>query len=116
MNILEQELLMKLIATHKPNGYDWMGTPITKNNKLSYHHIEKNNGNNTTLSNGALLTKISNRKLNILQKSNPDLFDEWNWLFYAINESETRPSYAYCEMMQELKEQTDREVYKLRLK
>lgn len=111
MNTLEQELLQKLINIYKPNGYDWMGTPITKNNQLTYHHIEKNNGNNTTLENGALLTKSSHRKLNILETKDVDLYDEWNWLFYAINYSETHPSYALSEMMYELKEQTDEVIY-----
>jgi len=111
MNTLEQELLSKLIIIYKPNGYDWMGTPITKDNPLTYHHIEKRNDNNTTLQNGALLTKSSHRKLHMLESRDIDLYNEWNWLFYAINYSETHPSYALSEMMYELKEQTDNEIY-----
>ena len=62
-----------------------MGTPITKDNPLTYHHIEKRNDNNTTLQNGALLTKSSHRKLHMLESRDIDLYNEWNWLFYAIN-------------------------------
>lgn len=115
MNTKEQELVIKMIDIYKPNGFDWMGTPITKKNPLSYHHIIKKDSNNTTLSNGALLTKNSHRKLNIIESKNPDLFDEWQWLFYAINESYTHPSYAYYEMMDELREQTNKEIYKSKL-
>ena len=115
MNTLEQEMLNKMIYIYKPNGYDWMGTPITKSNPLTYHHIIKRKDGETSISNGALLTKSSHRKLNMLMTKDPDLFDEWQWLFYAINESLTKPSYAYIEMMNELKEQTDREIYPKKL-
>ncbi len=111
MNTLEQELLSKLIIIYKPNGYDWMGTPITKDNPLTYHHIEKRNDNNTTLQNGALLTKSSHRKLHMLESRDIDLYNEWNWLFYAINYSETHPSYAYLEMMEELRIKTNEIIY-----
>ena len=111
MNTLEQEMLKRLIDIYKPDGYDWMGVPITKNNPLTYHHIEKNNGKNTTLENGALLTKRAHRLLNILQSKNKDLYDEWNWLFYAINYYGTHPSIALKEMMYELKDQTELEIY-----
>ena len=118
MNTLEQELIKKMIIIYKPNGIDWMGTPITKDNQLTYHHIEDNNGHNTTLENGALLTKSSHRKLNMLKSRNIDLYNEWNWLFYAINYYGTHPSYALTEMMLELKDQTEKEIYcnKLQLK
>ena len=111
MNTLEQEMLSKLVTIYNPNGYDWMGTPITKNNPLTYHHIVKRDEGNTTLENGALLTKSSHRKLNMLESKDIDLYNEWNWLFYAINYSETHPSYALSEMMYELKDQTDKIIY-----
>lgn len=111
MNREEQILLSKLISIYTPNGYDWMGVPITKDNPLTYHHIEKRNGNNTTLQNGALLTKSAHRKLHMLENRDIDLYNEWNWLFYAINYSETHPSYAYCEMIEELKNKTKEIIY-----
>ena len=111
MNTLEQEMLDKLVDIYTPNGYDWMGTPITKKNPLTYHHIVKKDENNTTLDNGALLTKSSHRKLNMLESRDIDLYDEWNWLFYAINYSETHPSTAYHEMIEELKNQTNELIY-----
>ena len=111
MNNLEQETIKKMIDIYTPNGFDWMGSPITKKNPLTYHHIVKRKDSETTVENGALLTKSSHRKLNMLESRNKDLFDEWQWLFYAINYSETHPSFAYTEMMNELKEQTNEELY-----
>ena len=111
MNTLEQELISKMVEIYKPNGYDWMGKPITNKNPLTYHHIVKKDDNNTTLENGALLTKSSHRLLNMLESRDIDLYNEWNWLFYAINFSETHPSYAYIEMMEELKSQTEEIIY-----
>ena len=103
MNTLEQDVLNKMIKIYKPDGYDWMGTPITKTNPLTYHHIIKRNEGDTTISNGALLTKSSHRKLNMLETRDKDLYDEWQWLFYAINYSFTKPLPPYVEMMEELK-------------
>ena len=112
MNQVEQELIEKMIKIYNPNGYDWMGFPITKNNKLTYHHIQmKKDDGQTILENGALLTKSAHRLLNILKTKNSDLYDEWQWLFYAINSSLTQPSYAYIEMMNELREQTTDTIY-----
>ncbi len=111
MNTLEQEVLNKMIKIYTPDGYDWMGTPITRTNPLTYHHIIKRNEGDTTVSNGALLTKSSHRKLNMLETRDKDLYDEWQWLFYAINCSFTKPLPAYVEMMEELKEETNAVLY-----
>ena len=111
MNTKEQELLSKLIDKYNPKGYDWMGTPITTNNPLICRHIVLKDENNTKLENDALLTKSSNNKLNMLEAKDTDLYDEWNWLFYAINFSETHPSTAYHEMIEELREQTNEVIY-----
>lgn len=111
MNTLEQITLNKMIDIYKPNGYDWMGTPITKTNPLTYHHIIRKHDGETSVENGALLTKSSHRKLNMLATKDPDLYEEWQWLFYAINVSMTHPLLPYKEMMDELREQTNREIY-----
>ena len=116
MNFLEQEMIQKMVDIYKPNGIDWMGTPITKSNPLTYHHIVERKNGETSVENGALLTKSSHRKLNILKSLDKDLYDEWQWLFYAINLSCTKPSYAYYEMMYELKEQTNEEIYNKSMK
>ena len=111
MNTLEQDVLNKMIKIYKPDGYDWMGTPITKTNPLTYHHIIKRNEGETSISNGALLTKSSHRKLNMLESRDKDLYDEWQWLFYAINYSFTKPLPPYVEMMEELKTETNDVLY-----
>ena len=112
MNKQEQDIINKMIKIYTPNGYDWMGFPITKNNKLTYHHIEmKKDDGPTTISNGALLTKSSHRLLNILKTKDVDLYEEWQWLFYAINISYTHPNYAYSEMINELRGQTLNVIY-----
>ena len=115
MNNKEREVIKQMVEIYKPNGYDWMGAPITKNNPLTYHHIVKRKEGETSIENGALLTKSSHRKLNILESLDKDLYDEWQWLFYAINESGYHPVRAYVEMMNELKEETNNEIYKKRI-
>ncbi len=112
MNNSEQEILKQMIEIYQPNGYDWMNVPITKENPLTYHHIIKRKDGETSIANGALLTKSSHRKLNSLAHRNPDLFNEWQWLFYAINLSETHPLLPYVEMMDELMVETNNILYK----
>ncbi len=112
MNTNEQEVLKQMVNIYTPNGYDWMDTPITKNNPLTYHHIIGRKVGNTSVSNGALLTKSSHRRLNMLKTKDNDLYEEWQWLFYAINVSMTHPLLPYKEMMEELKMQTEEVLYK----
>lgn len=110
---MNKEIYDKMIEVYKPNGYDWMGTPITKDNQVNVYQTCDGE-----LSCIALLTKNSVRKLQMIRSKNRDLFNEWNWLFYAIYVSSASPSNALVEMQQELRNQTNEEIYgkKLELK
>ena len=110
---MNKEILDKMIEVYKPNGFDWMGTPITKDNQINVYQVCDGE-----LSCVALLTKNSVRKLQMIRSKNKDLFDEWNWLFYAIYVSSASPLTAYTEMQQELRSQTNEVLYgkKLELK
>ena len=109
---VEQKVLDQMIEIYKPNGYDWMGTPITSSNKLTYHHIVKEkDGGEVSISNGALLTKSSHRLLHMLESRNMDLYEEWQWLFYAINISGVHPLKPYQEMISELRKRTKEVIY-----
>jgi len=111
-SVNKQLVLEQMIQKYEPNGYDWMGTPITNSNKLTFHHIVKEkDGGEVTMSNGALLTKSSHRLLHMLESRDKDLYEEWQWLFYAINVSEVHPLRAYQEMIYELREQTFDVIY-----
>ena len=103
---MNKEIFDKMIEVYKPNGLDWMGTPITVNNPLTVQRVCDGE-----LSCVALLTKNSVRKLQMLRPKNVELFNEWVWLFYAIYVSESCPSTPYTEMQQDLREQTNNEIY-----
>lgn len=108
---MNKEVFDRMIEIYKPNGYDWMGTPITKNNQLYVQQVCDGE-----LSCAALLTKNSLRKLQIIRTKNVDLYNEWVWLFYAINLSMASPSLPYIEMQQDLREQTNNEIYGINMK
>ncbi len=108
---MNNEILDKMIEVYKPNGFDWMGTPITKNNPVNVYRVC--DGECSCI---ALLTKNSLRKLQMVRAKDKDLFNEWNWLFYAIYVSSASPLTSYTEMQQELRNQTNEKIYKKQLK
>ena len=111
MNKDEQSILSRMIEIYKPDGYDWMGTKEKKNNPFTYHHIVKRKNGETTVENGAILTKKSHQLLNKLQARNEDLFDSWQWLFMEINHSNNPPSTALLEEIRDLRKQTKEFIY-----
>ena len=108
---MNKEVFDKMIETYKPNGYDWMGIPVTKNNTLGAYHVCDGE-----ISCVALLSKSGIRKLHMIRTRNVDLYNEWVWLFYAINVSMESPSLPYIEMQQDLREQTNNEIYGIGMK
>lgn len=111
MNIDEQEMLKKMLIVFKPDGRDWMGIPITKNNVLSFHHIIKRKNGLTIVDNGALLTKRAHRKLNILESHNNELFELWQNLFISINETMSPPNDEHKALMKEYMQLTNECLY-----
>ena len=103
---MNKEVLDNMVKIYKPNGYDWMGIPVTNKNPLGVYHVC--DGEVSTI---ALISRSGARRLQILRTKNVDLYNEWVWLFYAINLSMTSPSLPYIEMQDELREQTNNEIY-----
>ena len=86
---------------YKPNGYDWMNSKYNSDSELaSFNLIDFNNMVFNTI-----LTKDNYKKFKSLEYENIDLYHEYEWLFYAIYLSNTNPSYAYIEMMNELNQE-----------
>lgn len=61
-------------------GLDFMGYRVTSPKDLSYHHliIEKKDGGKETIENGAPLNKISHRYLNLIERTNYNIFKQIN--------------------------------------
>lgn len=116
MNNLEQELIKRMVLIYGTTDYDWMGTLISKDNPLTYHHIIKRKHGDTTLSNGALLTKRSHEKLNKLYYRNPGLFDAWQMLFLEINRSQAPLTEELISSIRELRYSMSETLYTRKLK
>ena len=107
----EKQIILEMTEIYKPNGYDWMGTKISKNNPLTYHHIIGKKRCDATLENGALLTKSSHKKLNSLKVKGSITFDDWQFLFMDINKSNAPLTEEHIQRIQELRQDTERELY-----
>lgn len=97
---------------------DWMGYPITNENKPSYHHIEKacelrnqHKSDLATKENGAYLGKVSHEKLGIIEQKDKELYEAWNYLFMVINNMGIYPIDDVWKMIYNLKEKTESVLY-----
>ncbi len=61
----------------------WLFSEISRNNKLTYHHIDPvRQEGDTSLGNGALLTKRMHMFFNELEKTYPIIANELNYYFF----------------------------------
>ena len=83
-----KSVLREMIEIYEPDGVDWMGFQLARQNPYTFHHIkEKCNRGKYDINNGAILTKNGHRLLNILEKDYPEAYKDYQNLFKRINES-----------------------------
>jgi hypothetical protein len=76
-----------------PDGFDWLNIEVKKDNKYTYHHIvERKNGGDDSIENGAILTEIAHRFLNVLEQFCPEAYDDLQNIFIKINNSQMPPT------------------------
>ena len=84
-----KEEMIKIYNTYK---LDWMNYIII-NNDLTYHHIIKiEEGGKTTIDNGALLTQRAHNYLNIIEKTDIDIYNRINKILKEINNNKSEPT------------------------
>ena len=93
---------------------DWMGFPITEENKPIYHHIEKKADLKkqkkeayASVENGAYLGKHSHELLHHIEIFDKDLYDAWNYIFLVINKMKCYPIPVVWDMIHDLQRQTE---------
>ena len=116
MNKEEQMVINLMIDIYATYEYDWMGTKISKDNPLTYHHIIKRKKGETTINNGALLTKKSHEKLNKLYYNNAELFDLWQLLFLKINRENKPISEENKELIRQYRDMMSESLYQRKMK
>ena len=78
---------------YNPSGFDWMNFKITKENPLTFHHIQEvKYGGKKTIQNGALLSSDAHALLNYLERYAPDAYEELQEVFREINRSNQPPT------------------------
>ena len=116
-NEIHRYVLKEMKGIFYPKGaryIDWMGYPITNENKPSYHHIKKveelkrdNYDSKATVENGAILGKRSHEILHHLEYEDYELYECWNYLFRVINDMRTYPIDDVWCMVNKLKNRTN---------
>ena len=95
-----------MIDTYCVYGFDFMGYKLSKHNPYSYHHIvKKENGGNTSLENGAILTKNSHNLLHIIEYREYQIYITINQILRLINISKQAPTKEYLKIINDLLEQ-----------
>lgn len=84
INVMINEWKMKNIC--------WMGYKVSKDNPYTFHHLKKKeHGGKEEIKNGAILTDIAHRLLNIVESRDKELYDLLNNVLWQINEQGFAP-------------------------
>ncbi len=81
-------VLTRMVEVYEPNGEDWMGFKLAKDNKYTFHHIrERRKGGKAELENGAILTEHAHQFLNMLDYYYKDAYEDYQGIFRQINKN-----------------------------
>lgn len=90
----------ELITIYKPLDLDWLNFKITRENPITYHHIDKREfGGKKTIDNGALLTRTSHQYLHLIESKEDKLYYAINQLLKLINKQKTPPTQEQRQIM-----------------
>ena len=96
-------ILSQMIQIYKPVDRDWMHFKITEENKLTYHHIcKQESGGEENIENGAILTKNAHELLHCIERKNIKFYIEINKLFKEINKKTIHPGEGNLNQIKEL--------------
>lgn len=121
----KKEMINKMLIIYGFNGKDWMGFRITKINPISNHHIiEKRNLPDElkeveNIENNAILSKESHKLLHMMEYYNPNLYEDYQYLFRLINDSQQPLNKEFWRLIYELKDSlmaTLKQIYKKEIK
>ncbi len=100
---MKNEPLQGLITIFQPDGFDWMNFALAKSNPYTYHHIlERKNGGDISINNGAILTKRAHRFLHILQFYCPEAYEDFQNVFRRINDSREPVTQQFVDEIDEI--------------
>lgn len=84
-----------MLKIYKPiSGLDWLNYKIVRTDALTYHHIKKRaNGGKKSIENGAILTQIGHRYLNLIECQDIETYELLNNMFRIVNEQRIEPTH-----------------------
>lgn len=83
----------KLVRMYELTDSCFMGFPLTKDSKFTYHHlIKKEYGGDNSLENGAVLTREAHALLNYLEMNYYDIYYQINNKLIEINKMKKHPT------------------------
>ena len=81
-----KRVLRIMIDIFQPEGVDWMNFALAKNNPYNFHHIvERRNGGEKSIDNGAILTRKAHTFLHMLENICPEAYQDLQEVFIRIN-------------------------------
>ena len=81
-----------MINEWKMKNICWMGYKVSKDNPYTFHHLKKKeHGGKEEIKNGAILTDIAHRLLNIVESRDIELYEYINNVLKQINEQGFAP-------------------------
>ncbi len=85
-------VMTDMIDIYEPDGEDWMGFKLAKNNSYTFHHInERRNNGPKEVDNGAILTVNAHTFLNYLDVHCHSAYEDYQNIFRKINLSHQKP-------------------------
>ena len=86
-------IIKKMIDIFQPMGTDWMNFALSRRNPYNYHHIvERRNGGDISVDNGAILTRRAHTLLHLLETACPEAYNDLQNVFVQINLSKRPPT------------------------
>lgn len=82
-----KEIVRIMINEWGIKNIGWMGYKVTRDNPYTYHHLQKKEHHGKeTLNNGAIITDVAHRYLNIIESRDKELYNYINMVLQQINE------------------------------
>lgn len=92
-----------IITIYGVEEYDWLNFKITKENKLTYHHLlKRQNGGRHGIDNGAPLTTLGHNYLHQIEARDYEIYIKLNNILKRINTSGTAPTNDDIKLIEQL--------------
>lgn len=106
-----KNITREMLKIYKPiSNLDWLNYKIVRADALTYHHIKKRaNGGKRSIENGAILTQVAHRYLNLIECQDIDIYNAINKIFQVVNDQKSEPTLDQRQVLECLLRQFETE-------